>query len=129
MNLNKVKKIQNLKIFNLYLFAYLLFSSNLFIAHISSEQGLQTLANGNTNHKGGSRARENFLNALTSSSIPRPRVHSELRVLNMGMCSKITDRCLFQIAAYCPDLRELNIKGCYNTTNQGISYIARGVKI
>lgn len=87
----------------------------------------------NTNHKteeksklDNSRARANFLNALTCSWIPSPKVHSELRFLNLGLCSKVTDHCLRQIAAYCPDLHELDIKGCFNTTDLGISYIARG---
>lgn len=87
----------------------------------------------NTNHKteekselDRTRARANFLNALTCSSIPSPKVHSELRFLNLGLCSKVTDHCLRQIAMNCPDLRELDIKGCFNTTDLGISYIARG---
>lgn len=75
---------------------------------------------------GRSTARENFLNALTCSSIPSPRVHSKLRVLNMGMCSRINDRCLRQIATFCPDLRELYITGCYKAKDLGISYIAQG---
>lgn len=73
-----------------------------------------------------STTKDNSLNALIFSSVPPPRVHSELRVLNMSICSRITDQCLRQIAKHCPDLRELNIKGCYNTTDMGISYIARG---
>lgn len=64
--------------------------------------------------------------STTCSSIPSPRVHSELRVLKMGICSKLNDQCLRQIATYCPELRELDIKGCYNTTDDGISSIVRG---
>lgn len=71
-------------------------------------------------------ARENFLTALTCSSIPSPRVHSKLRVFNMGMCSRINDRCLRQIATFCPDLRELYITGCYKAKDLGISHIAQG---
>lgn len=33
---------------------------------------------------------------------------------------------LRQIATYCPELRELDLKGCYNTTDDGISSIVRG---
>ena len=70
--------------------------------------------------------RLNFLNSLSCASIPSPKVHSELRTLNIGLCSKVTDQCLRQIATFCPDLRELDINGCFNTTDLGISYIVRG---
>lgn len=77
-------------------------------------------------HAGRSTTKENFSNSLTCSSTPSPRVHSELRVLKMGICSKLNDQCLRQIATYCPELCELDIKGCYNTTDDGILSIARG---
>lgn len=64
--------------------------------------------------------------STTCSSIPSPRLHSELRVLKMAICSKLNDQCLRQIATYCPELRELDIKGCYNTTDDGILSIVRG---
>ncbi|XP_061179862.1 uncharacterized protein LOC133188446 [Saccostrea echinata] len=70
-------------------------------------------------------ARLNFLNTL-SSSVPEPKIHSELRFLNIGLCSKITNQCLRQIATYCPDLRSLDINGCFNTSDLGISYIVKG---
>lgn len=72
------------------------------------------------------RVRVNFLNVLICLSIFLFKVYSELRFLNLGLCFKVIDYCLCQIVMYCLDLRELDIKGCFNTTDLGISYIVRG---
>ena len=54
--------------------------------------------------------------------------HCHIRTLNLGFCSKISNKCVKQIAKFCPDLQCLNLQGCAMVTNAGVLALAQGCR-
>ena len=70
-------------------------------------------------------ARENFLKCLSDSSLPSTRQHSLITHLNLRYCASLDDQSFAQIVFHCPDLRVLDIGECSKLTDASLFSIAR----
>ena len=72
-----------------------------------------------------SSARERFLSCLSDPSLPSSRQHSSITHLNLQCCASLDDQSICQIAFHCPDLRILDIGECSRITDVSLNSIAR----
>ena len=70
-------------------------------------------------------ARKRFISCLSDPSLPSTRQLSSITHLNLRCCASLDDQSLDQIAFHCPDLRILDIGECSRITDASLYSIVR----